>query len=149
MVKKMFRKLCTKKAWAGLTKDGFFTIGGRLVIKKELLDMVGIEYQKFINSEYPEFSEAWDYHFKDAVIYDLEDFEKKNEIDLCGIPAYEIPVNNKIFKGHKLHIDFIENIFKQINKPVDRKIYYNDKNYSAIVWVNDSGILAVSTGFKE
>jgi len=150
MVKRLFRKLCTKKALIGLTHDGFLTIEGRLVIKKDLLDMVGLDYQKYINSEYPKFSEAWDYHFKDAVIYDLEDFEKKNEIDLFGIPAYEISViNNKIFKGHKLHIDFIENIFKQINKQVNRKIYYNDKNYSAIVWVDDSGILAVSTGFKD
>jgi hypothetical protein len=147
MVKRLFRKFCNKNAFVGLTQDGFLVVNNNFVIRTDLLDKVKIDYLKYSVFDV-NLKKRWQELFDGgAVVYDVA-FNNVKENTSYNIPIYEFSIDGKLFKINKIHIDFVEKLLEKTKQISSRKIFCKD-NYYAIAWVDDSGILAVSTGFKD
>jgi len=127
-MKRLFKKLC-KESKCVVTKDGYFVLDGCLVVRKDLLDAVGLDYQFMVNDSIAHgFFEVWNDHFKDPVnVYNVTSYGEGKQNGWFEVDVYKVKIKRKTFWLNKLHVDFIEKLIEKTKrKNVDRMIYQKD-----------------------
>ncbi len=145
-MKRLFKKLCKDADCLGLTEDNYFSIDDCLLIRKDLLDGVGIDYQavKKKNTEIKNFTSLWNDFFilkekypdkvaeSKVTVYDvpLDCNRQESTAGLLNTPVYKYEIDGIYFRFNKEYIDLIEKLItKNKKKNVNRKIYYFEFTY--------------------
>jgi len=146
-MKRLFKRLVKDADCLGLTEDGYFSIDDCLIIKQDLLDKVGIDYQSVKakkNTEIKNFTSLWNDFFilkekypdkvadSQVKVYDvpLDCNREEKTVGLLNTPVYLYEIDGNYFRFNKEYIDLIEKLIeKNKKKNVNRKIYYFEFTY--------------------